>query len=202
MRRLVRQRLAFVLAAAIAGTAGAQAEPRDSVLEAATTVLAAGLRCPVCKGLSMQDSPSGLAQQMRGLIRDQLRSGKTPAEVTQYFVDKYGEWILLAPKPEGFNLLVYLIPVYAVLAGAGIIWRVVGNGRRRRRRFPHRARIPSLTLRLDRASARGRRVRTWGRVPTLRTIRVRPIPRLSLPRDVAPQVRRRRPGTAADGRRT
>lgn len=59
------------------------------------------------------------------MIRDQLRMGKTPDEVRAYFVDKYGEWILLAPKAEGFNLVVYLVPLLAVLAGAAIVWRSV-----------------------------------------------------------------------------
>jgi cytochrome c-type biogenesis protein CcmH len=97
----------------------------DSVLEAMTTVLASELRCPVCQGNSIQDSPSELAQQMRDLIRDQLRSGKTPDEVRAYFVDKYGEWILLSPKAEGLNLIVYVVPLIAVLVGGLVVWRTV-----------------------------------------------------------------------------
>ena len=99
--------------------------PADSALEAQTTALASALRCPVCPGLSIQDSPSELALDMRDVIREQLRSGKSPEEVRQYFLDKYGEWILLEPKAEGFNLLVYLLPVAALLAGIAIVWRTV-----------------------------------------------------------------------------
>ena len=97
----------------------------DSALEAMTTVLASELRCPVCQGNSIQDSPSELAQQMRDLIRDQLRAGKTPDEVRAYFVDKYGEWILLAPKAQGFNLIVYVVPFAAILLGGFVVWRTV-----------------------------------------------------------------------------
>jgi cytochrome c-type biogenesis protein CcmH len=97
----------------------------DSALEAMTTVLASELRCPVCQGNSIQDSPSELAQQMRDLIRDQLRAGKTPDEVRAYFVEKYGEWILLAPKAQGLNLIVYLVPVVAILLGGLVVWRTV-----------------------------------------------------------------------------
>jgi cytochrome c-type biogenesis protein CcmH len=97
----------------------------DSALEAMTTRLASELRCPVCQGNSIQDSPSELAQQMRDVIRDQLRSGKTPDEVRAYFVDKYGEWILLAPRAEGLNLIVYLVPFVAVLVGGVVVWRTV-----------------------------------------------------------------------------
>jgi cytochrome c-type biogenesis protein CcmH len=97
----------------------------DSALEARTTALASELRCPVCQGNSIQDSPSELAQQMRDLIRDQLRAGKTPEQVRAYFVDKYGEWILLTPRATGFNLVVYLVPLAAILLGGVIVWRAV-----------------------------------------------------------------------------
>jgi len=130
-------RLAVVLAMVMPTLAVAQADtatPRvarrivtaqDSALEAATTMLASELRCPVCQGNSIQDSPSELAQQMRDLIRDQLRAGKTPDEVRAYFVDKYGEWILLSPKATGLNLIVYLVPLAAVLVGGLVVWRTV-----------------------------------------------------------------------------
>lgn len=97
----------------------------DSALEATTTMLASELRCPVCQGNSIQDSPSELALQMRDVIRDQLRAGKTPDEVRAYFVEKYGEWILLAPKAQGLNLIVYLVPFAVVLLGGVVVWRTV-----------------------------------------------------------------------------
>ena len=100
--------------------AGAQ-QASDSALEARTSAVAAQLRCPVCQGLSIQDSPSELSQQMRSLVKDQLKAGKSPDEVKAYFVSKYGEWILLEPKPRGFNLLVYALPVLLVAGGIGLI---------------------------------------------------------------------------------
>jgi cytochrome c-type biogenesis protein CcmH len=66
-----------------------------------------------------------MAGEMRGLIRDQLRSGKTPDDVRAYFVSKYGEWILLRPKAQGLNLVVYLAPLAALLVGGAVIWRSV-----------------------------------------------------------------------------
>lgn len=93
----------------------------DSVLEARTAALASQLRCPVCQGLSIQDSPSELSQQMRAVVKDQLRDGKTPEQVKAYFISKYGEWILLEPKAHGFNVLVYAMPVLLVALGLGVI---------------------------------------------------------------------------------
>jgi cytochrome c-type biogenesis protein CcmH len=98
-------------AAAIAGT------PADSVLDARTRELAAQLRCPVCQGLSLQDSPSELSQQMREVVRQQLAAGKTPAQVKEYFVARYGEWILMEPEAHGFNWAVYVLPYLALAAG-------------------------------------------------------------------------------------
>jgi cytochrome c-type biogenesis protein CcmH len=112
-------RLLFALA--FAAFAGVQQTPADSILERRTAEVASQLRCPVCQGLSIQDSPSELSQQMRAVVKDQLRAGKTPDEVKAYFISKYGEWILLEPKPQGFNLLVYALPILLIAAGLGVI---------------------------------------------------------------------------------
>ena len=89
----------------------------DSALEARTSAVASQLRCPVCQGLSIQASPSELAQQMRSVVRDQLAAGRSPADVDAFFVSNYGEWILLSPAPRGINLLVYALPILLVLGG-------------------------------------------------------------------------------------
>lgn len=102
---------ALALLAFVAFASVQQPAPDDSALEARTAQVASQLRCPVCQGLSIQDSPSELSQQMRAVVKDQLRAGKTPDEVKAYFISKYGEWILLEPKARGFNVLVYAMPI-------------------------------------------------------------------------------------------
>ena len=113
--------LAFAALGAVGALGAVQQSPADSVLEARTAEVAAQLRCPVCQGLSIQDSPSELSQQMRSVVKDQLRAGKSPDEVKAYFISKYGEWILLEPKPKGFNVLVYAMPILLVAVGLGWI---------------------------------------------------------------------------------
>jgi cytochrome c-type biogenesis protein CcmH len=104
--------------ARVANFAGAAG---DSSLDAATRAIASELRCPVCQGVSIQDSPSELAQEMRSIVREQLQAGKTPEQIKAYFVSKYGEWILLEPKPSGMNLVLYLLPALLVIGGvAGV----------------------------------------------------------------------------------
>lgn len=103
-----------------------QAAPQDDAeLEKLTSAVASQLRCPVCQGLSIEDSPTELARDMRAVVREQLASGKSPEEVKAYFVSKYGEWILLEPEPRGLNLAVYLLPVLAIAGGATVIVRSV-----------------------------------------------------------------------------
>jgi len=93
----------------------------DSALDAQTRAVASTLRCPVCQGESIEDSPSDLAKQMRAVVRDRLRSGDTPEQVRAYFVSKYGEWILLEPTMTGLNILLYVIPVLLVVGGLALV---------------------------------------------------------------------------------
>lgn len=102
----------------------AAAPTDDPELEAQVRKLASELRCPTCQALSIADSPSELAREMEGVIRDRLQSGMSPEEVRRSFVDSYGEWVLLSPNPAGFNLFVYLLPLAVLLVGGAVI--VVG----------------------------------------------------------------------------
>lgn len=128
---LMARLLVLTFGLALAMPVAARAQQAEVVttgtntLEERTRAVASQLRCPVCQGNSIQDSPSELAQEMKGVVRDQLAAGKRPDEVIQYFVDKYGEWILLEPKPSGFNLVAYLLPVIGLLGGGLVIWRSV-----------------------------------------------------------------------------
>jgi cytochrome c-type biogenesis protein CcmH len=97
-------------------------------LDAATDELGSRLRCPVCQGLSVSDSPSESAHSMRQQIRELLAEGYTPDQIVEYFERSYGEFVRLVPKARGFNLLVFVLPAAAVAAG---ILVVIGALRRR-----------------------------------------------------------------------
>ena len=86
------------------------------------------LRCPVCENLSVADSPSQLAEQMRGIIREKLEAGEPKEQIIQYFVDRYGESVLLEPPKQGFTLLIWWGPAL-ILALALVV--VVLSIRRR-----------------------------------------------------------------------
>ena len=108
-----------------AASARADSVRADSVLEARTSALAAELRCAVCQGISIQESPSALAREMRDLVKEQLRAGRTPDEVKEYFVAAYGEWVLLSPRARGLNLLLYVLPGLLLVGGTAFLAVVV-----------------------------------------------------------------------------
>lgn len=121
------------LAALVFFLSGLQAVPTqaDSALDAQVRAVAASLRCPVCQGLSIQDSPSELAQEMRNLIRERLLAGESPDQIRAYFVSRYGEWVLLEPEARGFNLAVWTVPLAALLGGIALVIWVVHRWTRR-----------------------------------------------------------------------
>lgn len=99
----------------------APASPEDITLDPRVHEIAKELRCPICQGLSVADSPTELATQMRGLIAERLEAGESPEEIEAYFASKYGDWILLRPKRQGITWLVWLLPVAGLLAGGVVI---------------------------------------------------------------------------------
>lgn len=129
MRRLAHLILVMLLMASQLAGQGA-APVQETELDRRTRDVASGLRCPVCQGLSINDSPAELAIEMKGVVKEQLAAGKTPDEVRAYFIAKYGEWVLLEPDPSGFNILVYALPVLGVLGGALFIWSFVRRSTR------------------------------------------------------------------------
>jgi len=147
----VRRRLAVVLAlalwpwaAALRGEEPAPAAPdprgivgaprgallAGAALDAEAKRVAGLLRCPVCQGLSVADSPVGMAVDMRAQVRDMVAAGYDEEQVLAYFEKSYGEFVRLEPPLRGVNWIVWAGPLAVLLAGAVIVARVLRAPRR------------------------------------------------------------------------
>jgi len=88
-----------------------------AALEGKTEAVSGILRCPVCQGLSVADSPSESARNMKRQIRAMVAAGYEAEQISDYFVGAYGDFVLMAPEKEGFNLVVWLAPIGVLLVG-------------------------------------------------------------------------------------
>jgi len=111
---LVAIALAAGLAALIIVAAGGH--PPSSQAQQVQEI-AAGLHCPICKDLSVADSPAPLAQQMRQEIAQQVRAGESPDQIRAGFVAAYGDSVLMSPPRQGVAAVVYYVPVLVLAAG-------------------------------------------------------------------------------------
>lgn len=114
---------ALVLLLALAGPAWAVQPDEvlaDPALEARARALSAGLRCVVCRNETIDESNAEIARDMRLVLRERLLAGDTDAEAVQFLVDRYGEFVLLRPRAEGANLLLWAAGPLMLLAGLGL----------------------------------------------------------------------------------
>ena len=145
----------------VVGALAYAAWPRggDESVAAHTRRLASELRCVDCQGLSVADSATQTARATRADIAARIRRGESDAEIRQVYVDRYGETVLLKPASDGLGVLVWALPIAALVLGAGGLvlalrrWqrqpRLVGHRRRTKRSSPRsgrgRDRAPTRT---------------------------------------------------------
>ncbi|HEY7146840.1 MAG TPA: cytochrome c-type biogenesis protein CcmH [Streptosporangiaceae bacterium] len=116
--------------------------------------IAAGLHCPICKDLSVADSPAPLAQQMRQDISQKLRAGQSADQIRASFVAAYGDSVLMSPPRQGLAGAVYYLPLL-VLAGCLIVaFTVLRRWLRTPQPDPPEDGSPQLSARQQRAVAK------------------------------------------------
>jgi cytochrome c-type biogenesis protein CcmH len=118
----------------------------DPVLEARARTISEGLRCLVCQNESIDDSDADLAHELRVLVRERLTAGDSDAQVTQYLVDRYGEYVLLKPVLAPHTLVLW-IAAPTVLVIGGVVLFIAA--RRRRKVVPETALTPEEQKALD-----------------------------------------------------
>ena len=93
----------------------------DDPTAAEAREIARSLQCPVCQNTSVADSPSPLATQMREIIAAKLAAGETRESIMAYFVQRYGEGVLLSPPQEGFTAALWWGPPLVLAMGTALL---------------------------------------------------------------------------------
>jgi cytochrome c-type biogenesis protein CcmH len=102
----------------------------DPAKEARARDLSRELRCMVCQNQSIDDSEAPLARDLRLLVRERIAAGDSDAQVVDFLVARYGEFVLLKPRLNPHTWLLWLLPPLALAGGGLALW---AHGRRRLR---------------------------------------------------------------------
>jgi len=122
-----------VLAAALAGVLcmAAAADPSERLAdpgqEARARAIFADVRCLVCQNESIDDSEADLARDLRQIVREQVKAGRSPEQVKAFLTERYGEFVLLTPSFSAGNLALWGGPFIVVLAGAVLLFMRLRN---------------------------------------------------------------------------
>jgi cytochrome c-type biogenesis protein CcmH len=115
------------LAAVFAGVLciAAAADPADRLpdpaQEARARAIFADVRCLVCQNESIDDSEAELAGDLRHIVREQVKAGRSDAEIKRFLTDRYGEFVLLTPAFSWMNLALWGVPFLVVVLGTGLL---------------------------------------------------------------------------------
>lgn len=83
------------------------------------------LRCLVCQNETIAASQADLAVDLREQIREKLQQGETPAEIKQFMVDRYGEFVLYKPRLSARTMLLWGGPFALLLLALVVLWRTI-----------------------------------------------------------------------------
>jgi cytochrome c-type biogenesis protein CcmH len=115
-------RIAIAIAlVALAGALVFAARPHEVTADERIDQITTELRCPVCQGLSVKDSTSETARQIRDLVAQRVREGRSNEEIQAEFRAAYGDWIFLSPPVASWSGLIWLVPIFALAAGLVLV---------------------------------------------------------------------------------
>ena len=81
------------------------------------------IACPLCDGQSLAESGSEVANDLQVILREQIDAGLTDAEIYDFFAARYGEHVLLDPPLNSWGLVLWVLPLLVLVAGAWVIWK-------------------------------------------------------------------------------
>ena len=101
----------------------------DAAQEARARRISAEVRCLVCQNQSIDDSDASLATDLRRLVRERISAGDSDQAVLEFLVARYGEFVLMKPSFSMQTLILWGLPVLALLMGAGAAFRLFKRGK-------------------------------------------------------------------------
>lgn len=121
--------LVFFLIFAVTGLAQA-ADIKEDPLERQMLKIAKDLRCTVCQNQPVSESNADMARDMRQIIREQLQAGKSREQIIDYFVTRYGNFVLMKAPFDAQGGVLWLLPLILAAALLGSGWVYLRNRRR------------------------------------------------------------------------
>lgn len=128
-RRQISIAILLTIIAALLAVPVAVAEEGEDIYSERTLNLARQFQCPICSGQSVADSNVTLARQMRDVIEQKVQAGETDEQIKAYFIERYGEHVLLDPPKSGLNLTLWWIPPAVLAVGALVVILYMREGR-------------------------------------------------------------------------
>lgn len=80
------------------------------------------LRCPTCQGLSILGSDAQFSLQMKQIVEDKIKLGWDKQKIMDFFVERYGTWIMRTPPKEGISLIAWVMPLVLLIIGPLVVW--------------------------------------------------------------------------------
>ncbi len=121
---MTRSRVVMIVAVlAVLAAVGWSARPHTETQAERVDRITSELRCVVCQGLSVKDSPAESSRQMRDIVVQRVAEGRTDDQIRDEFRANYGDWVVLAPPLGSWAGLLWLVPIAALLTGIALAWR-------------------------------------------------------------------------------
>lgn len=114
MRRLL---IALAALACVAAASDPSERLSDPAQEGRARVLMEEIRCVVCQNESIAESEADLARQLRLVVREQVRQGRTDPEIKAFLVRRYGDFVLLRPRLRSETVVLWAAPVIVIASG-------------------------------------------------------------------------------------
>ena len=121
----------------VAGAIAKEAQPNeDPKIEQRMKTLTEQLRCMVCQNETLADSRADLAEDLRKIVREQIRAGKSDQEILAFLTERYGDYVLYKPPVKKTTYLLWFGPFILLIGGTAVLYRYLKTRRETIKEIP------------------------------------------------------------------